>query len=196
MRSVVGCSVVLALATLAGCANWGGADKGPVVVDYYAGTTDLSGYPGMGIGAGNVLYGNAGAAEGYRYQPLEVRQCNAQKSACALGIVNLVSQIQILSVGDTVAKLRVDLNYQVGAEGRREWPENTYVEKLSVPEIINDKGTVSRTAEVPYGEVRHIELPYGVSLTLCVSPPGVSNMNTRPCAGQLKVKDTTGVPVF
>ncbi|WP_454863884.1 hypothetical protein [Pseudomonas hormoni] len=196
MRSIVGCSAVLALASVAGCTNWGSADKGPVVVDYYAGTTDLSGYPGMGTGAGNVLYGTAGAADGYRYQPLEVRQCNAQKSACALGIVNLVSQIQILSVGDTVAKLRVDLNYQVGAEGRGDWSGNTYVEKLSVPEIINDKGEVSRTAEIPYGEVRHIELPYGMSFTLCVSPPGVSNMSARPCAGQLKVKDPTDVAGF
>lgn len=196
MRSFVACSVVLAMATLTGCTNWGGADNGPVVVDYYAGTTDLSGYPGMGTGAGNVLYGIAGAADGYRYQPLEVRQCNAQKSACALGIVNLVSQIQILSVGDTVAKLRVDLSYQVGADGRRQWPGNTYIEKLSVPEIINDKGAVSRTAEVPYGEVRHIELPYGMNFTLCVSPPGVSNLDTRSCEGRLKVRDTTDVAVF
>lgn len=34
MRSIFGCSAVLALATLTGCTSWGGSDKGPVVVDY------------------------------------------------------------------------------------------------------------------------------------------------------------------
>lgn len=196
MRSVVGFGAVLALAVLAGCASFGGASKGPVVVDYYAGTTDLSGYPGMGVGAGNALYDSVGGQVAFHYQPLEVRQCNAQMSACSLGIVNLTSRVEILSVDANSAKVRVDLDYQVGAEGRREWPGTKVVETVTVPEIINDQGSRSRTADIPYGEIRHVQLPHGVDFALCVSPPGVTNLDRRPCAAQLAVKNPTGATAF
>lgn len=42
MRSVVCGGAVFALAILGGCANLGGANPGAVVVDHYAGKTDLS----------------------------------------------------------------------------------------------------------------------------------------------------------
>lgn len=195
MRSVLGCGAMLALAMLAGCA--GSGHSNPVVVDYRAGSTDLSGYPGLGIGAGNVLFGPKGSRSVPQYyQPLDVRQCDAQMTACALGYVNLVSRVEILSVDSTSAKVRVDLNYQVGAEGNRKWDGTKLKQKLPVPEIINDQGTRSRTADIPYGEVRHIQLPYGVAFALCVSPPGVTNLDSRPCAEKLAVRIPTGTTAF
>lgn len=195
MRSVVGCGAMLALAMLAGCA--GSGHSNPVVVDFRAGSTDLSGYPGLGIGAGNVLSGPAGSrSPDQHYQPFEIRQCDAQMTACALGFVNLVSRVEILSVDSTSAKVRVDLDYQVGAEGNRKWDGSRFNDKLPVPEIINDQGTRSRTADIPYGEVRHIQLPYGVDFALCVSPPGVTNLDIRPCADKLAVRNPTGSTAF
>ncbi|MCP1645638.1 hypothetical protein J2T41_005284 [Pseudomonas citronellolis] len=195
MRSFVGVGgvLVLALATISGCASWGRGDEKLVVVDYYAGTTDLSGYPGMGVGAGNALTGSPGIAEKVLYQPLEVRRCNVEMTECSLGIVDLSSQVTILSVGSSTAKVQVDLNYKVGAEYRRESPGSSVVAKLSVPEVIHGQGTITRSADLPYGEIRNVELPYGVAFTLCVSPPGVSNIDIRPCASKLRVKDPSGL---
>lgn len=196
MRSVVCGGAVFALAILGGCANFGGANSGAVVVDHYAGTTDLSGYPGMGVGMGSLLYGPAGARDAISYQPLDVRQCNKQMTACALGIMNLTSRIEIVSVGTDAAKVKVDLQYQIGSEGRRSWEGTEFVTKVNVPDIINDQGVISRIAEISYGEVRHIQLPYGVDFALCVSAPGVTTLDNRPCSSRLKVLDPTGAVAF
>lgn len=197
MQSTVGFGVALAFAALAGCATEKPFVQQPVVVDYYAGTTDLSGYPGMGIGAKNTLTGDAGASYDFRYQPLNVRRCNSEMTECSLGLLDLTSQVTILDVGPSTAKVQVVLGYQVGKEVRHEALGTSTV--LTLPpdvDIISDKGQVTRSAEIPYGAVRSIELPYGAALTLCVSPPGVSNMDPRPCAESLRVRDPSVVPAL
>ncbi|MDN3218900.1 hypothetical protein [Pseudomonas nunensis] len=195
MRLIVIGSAVLAFATLAGCAGWFGP-QGPVVVDYYAGMTDLSGYPKMKVGEVDSLFDTSGVTKKHPFRPFNVRQCNTQRTECSLGIVGLTSHVQILSVGESSAKLKVSFDYKVGDEWRNTVAGGAFVEKLPDLEVILDQGEVSRTAEIPYGEVRHVELPYGLIFTLCASPPGVSNMDARPCASQLEVKDYSGAPAF
>jgi len=196
MRSIVNGGAIWALAALAGCSAVNVFDKGPVVVDYHAGTTELSGYPKMSVGADNSFFDRAGSHESHKFGPFEVRQCNATKTACSLGLVILDAEMQILSVGDATAKLQIKIDYKVGAEWRRDVPGGVYVDKLTNPEIIHDQGSVSRVAEIAYGEVRHIELPYGLSYTVCVSAPGVDPMSFRLCAQQLNVKNPSSVPAF
>lgn len=197
MRSTVGLGAVFAFAALAGCVTEKPLAQRPVVVDYYAGTTDLSGYPGMGLGASTTLTGNAGARNDFRYQPLNVRRCNSEMTECSLGLLDLTSQVTILEVGPSTAKVQVVLGYQVGKEVRHEALGTSTV--LTLPpdvNLISDKGQVTRSAEIPYGAVRSIELPYGAALTLCISPPGVSNMDPRPCAESLRVRDPSVFPAI
>lgn len=118
-----------------------------------------------------------------------VRQCNTQRTVCSLGLVTLNSELKILSVGDATTKLQITVDYKVSPEGVETWREVSSRPSSREFEIIHDQGTVSRTAEIPYGEVRHVELPYGLSYTLCASAPGVTTKSTRPCANQLNVKD-------
>lgn len=191
MRLSAAVSVAVALAAVAGCSSQGSKNQESVVVDFYAGTTDKSGYPGMGIGAGNVFDGAVGVVAPFNYQPLPVRQCNAANTACALGLVDLASNVSVLSIGPRSATIKVDLSYRVSGASRREWPGKKIVEKVGVPEVINDQGTFSRSAEIPYGQVRKVDLPYGVAFTFCVSPPGTSNRDARPCASALSVRDTS-----
>lgn len=193
MRFSVAVSVAVALAAVAGCSSLGTKNQQSVVVDFYAGTTDKSGYPGMGVGAGNVFDGPIGAVASFNYQPLPVRECNAANTACALGLVDLASNVSVLSIGPHSATIKVDLSYRVSGESRREWPGMKIVEKVSVPEVINDQGTFSRSAEIPYDQVRKVDLPYGVAFTFCVSPPGTSDRDVRPCASNLSVRDTSSL---
>lgn len=196
MHSVLCSGALFALAILGGCTNMGRGDLAVVVVDHYAGTTDLSGYPGMGVGMGRSLYGPSGTHDGIIYQPLEIRQCNKQITACALGIMNLIGRIEIISVSDEAAKVKIDLSYQVGFEGRRSWAGTEISTTVNAQDLINDQGRFSRSAEISYGEVRHIQLPYGVNFALCVSAPGVTNLDYRPCSSELKVSDLTGTVAF
>ncbi|MCY1517777.1 hypothetical protein D9M68_524750 [compost metagenome] len=197
MRSTVNIGVAFALVALAGCSYGVRPDQLPVVVDYYAGATDLSGYSGMGIGAGNTLLGKAGSSDPLRYPALEVKRCNAEMTACALGLVDLTSQVTILEVDPSTAKVQVVLDYRVGKEVRHEWMGSRVISTLpSDVEVINDSGQVTRSAEIPYGVVRSVVLPYGVALTLCVSPPGTSNLDERPCSENLRVRDPSVVPTL
>lgn len=196
MRLVVLGSAMIAMAALTGCSGWNVFDKGPVVVDYHVGTTESSGYPKMTVGTNDSFFERAGAQQRDTFGPYYVRQCNAQRTACSLGLVMLNSEIKILSVDDATAKLQITVDYKVGPEWRRDVAGGVLVDKLSNAEIIHDQGTVSRTAEIPYGEVRHVELPYGLSYTLCASGPGVTTLSTRPCANQLNMKNPSSVPVF
>ena len=196
MRLVVMSGATIALAALTGCSGWNPFDKGPVVVDYHVGTTELSGYPKMTQGTSDSFYEGAGSQRRDTFGPYDVRQCNTQRTACSLGLVTLNSELKILSVGDATTKLQITVDYKVGPESRRDQAGGVFAAKLPNAEIIHDQGTVSRTAEIPYGEVRHVELPYGLSYTLCASAPGVTTQSARPCANQLNVKNPSSVPAI
>ncbi|RBC02531.1 hypothetical protein C3E97_007135 [Pseudomonas sp. MWU12-2115] len=195
MRLVVIGGAMVALATLAGCAGLNLFDKGPVVVDYHAGTTEQSGFPRSASGTDDSFFNGAGSERRQTFGPYHVRQCNAERTSCSLGLVILNTNMQILSVGEATAKLQVKIDYKVGAESHRD-VAGVLERKLTNPEIVHDQGSVSRIAEIPYGEVRHVDLPYGLSYTLCVSAPGVKPENARPCANQLNVNSPASTPTF
>lgn len=196
MRSVAGFTVGLGLAVLAGCAGWNASHRGPVVVDYRVNSEDISGRPKMNIVEGNSFFDVAGSTNSQTYPPVTIRQCNAQRTECSLGIVTLTSQIQILSVDEQSTKLRLDFIYTVGEEWRRETSSTKQVHSLPMPEVIKDEGRVTRTADIPYSETRRVELPYGLSLSLCVSAPGVTTMDQRPCTNQMVHADAKSSPAF
>lgn len=181
---------------LAGCAGWKGSHRGPVVVDYQINSEDVSGRLKVIIVEGNSFFDVAGATDNQTYPPVTIRQCNAQRTECSLGIVTLTSQIQTLSVNEQSTKLRLDFVYTVGEEWRRETSSTKQVHSLPMPEVIKDQGRVTRTADIPYSETRRIELPYGLSLSLCVSAPGVTTLYQRPCTNQMVHADMKSSPAF
>jgi len=194
MRSAVGIGSALALAALVGCSLRGTGNEQPVVVDYHVGTTERSGYSfATGLGGGDFFFGNVDSQRKIISQPFDVRKCNAEMSACALGIVNLTTSVAIRSVSPDGVIVEVAAAYQVGSQGSRDggsWQQNKH---LKLPEIINDGGTVTRLSKIPYGEARKVELPYGVIFSLCVSPPGTSSMDVRPCASELQASNSSGL---
>lgn len=196
MRSVAAFTVVLGLAVMAGCAGWNGSHRGPVVVDYQVNSEDISGRPKVNIVEGNSFFDAAGSTNSQNYPPVTIRQCNAQRTECSLGIVTLTSQIQILSVDEQSTKLRLNFVYKVGEEWHRETSSTKQVHSLPMPEVIKDQGRVTRTVDIPYSETRRVELPYGLGLSLCVSAPGVTTMDQRPCTNQLAHADAKSSPTF
>lgn len=196
MRSVAGFTAVLSLAVLAGCAGWNGSHKEPVVVDYQVNSENISGRPKMNIVEGNSFFDVAGSTNSQTYPPVTIRQCNAQRTECSLGIVTLTSQIQILSVDKQSTKLRLDFVYRIGEGWRRETSSTKQMRSVPMPEVIKDEGRVTRTADIPYGETWQVELPYGLSLSLCVSEPGATTMNQRPCTNQMVHADAKSSPAF
>ncbi|MFN9529504.1 MAG: hypothetical protein ACK561_03390 [Pseudomonadaceae bacterium] len=197
MHSAVGIGAALALATLAGCVSKGTVNQQPVIVDYYAGTTEGSGYSfAAGLGGGNFFIGDAGTQRSFVSQPFDVRKCNAEMSACALGIVDLTTSLAIRSVSQDGVIVEVAAAYQVSAQSSRDGESWQLNKQLMLPEIINDSGTVTRLSKILYGEARKVELPYGVIFSFCVSPPGTSSMDVRPCSSRLQVRHSSDLQAF
>lgn len=197
MQHMVGVGIAIALAALSGCAGVKSSAQQAVVVDYFGGTTALSGPASAGLGMNDTLVGIADASQELRYQPLAVRHCNAEMTACATGILDLFSRITILDVGPTSAKIRVALTYKISKEVRREAFGHSLGQAVAPGvDVLTGDGEINRVAEIPYGMVRGVEMPYGAVLTLCVSPPGTSNMAFRPCSRNLQVRDPSEVPAF
>lgn len=197
MRYTAVTGLALTLAVLVGCSSGGQIAQRSVIVDYYAGATDLSGYPGMGMGGGNFLEGQAGTSRDSTYPTLEVRRCNAEMTACSLGLIDLSSRITILEVGPSAAKVQVALTYRVGKEVRREAYGTSTIQTLpSDVDVLVDEGQETRSAEMPYGVVRGVDMPYGVAFALCVSPPDTPSKTPRPCAEHLRVSDPGIVPAL
>lgn len=189
--------LALTMAVLVGCSSGGQFEQRSVIVDYYAGATDLSGYPGMGMGGGDFLEGQAGASRDSTYPILDVKRCNAEMTACSLGLMDLSSRITVLEVGPSAAKVQVALAYRVGREVRREAYSTSTVQTLpSDVDVLFDEGQETRSAEIPYGVVRGIDMPYGVAFALCVSPPDTLTKTSRPCAENLRVSDPGVVPAL
>lgn len=197
MRYMTVFGLALSLAALAGCSSGGQTAQRSVIVNYYAGATDLSGYPAMAEGGGSSFEGEAGTSRESTYPPLAVRRCNTEMTACSIGIMDLSSRITILEAGPSAAKVQVALIYRVGNEVRREAHGGSITQKLpSDVDVLVDEGQETRSAEIPYGIVRGVDMPHGAAFTLCVSPPDNPTKTPRPCPENLRVSVPGIVPAF
>jgi capsular polysaccharide biosynthesis protein len=108
---------------------------------------------------------------------MEVRACNQSRTACSLGFGVVDGSAEIISSSPTAATVAIDLNYQVGRsyshivngqEFRQEVPADI--------QALQGSQQISKRIEVAYGEVAHIQLPYGVDVAVCAQKQNASEI--------------------
>ncbi|MBN3856735.1 hypothetical protein G3N59_25470 [Paraburkholderia sp. Ac-20340] len=170
--------VALAVSALAACSSLQPHAAQPQVwatlVDASAGSADAT--PGEPVLGGLVTQK---IATGLYWQVVPdlfaVHACDAGTGGCRHGIAKPVARVTLLQAGATSAKVTLQAEYNVGASQTltNGLPVSPMTTTLSVPAGVPVMSThverVERTAELPYGQLRKVTLPDGVTLGLCIS---------------------------
>ncbi|KVN36021.1 hypothetical protein WJ63_01565 [Burkholderia pyrrocinia] len=104
-----------------------------------------------------------------------VRACDAATGVCRQGIVKPVARVTLLQVGATGATVTLQTEYNVGPTQTltNGLPVSTMTTTMSIPAAVapmpEHTEQVVRTADLPYGQLRKVTLPDGVTLGLCLT---------------------------
>jgi hypothetical protein len=106
---------------------------------------------------------------------LSVHDCAKGQLPCRQGVVKPIVKLVVIKASERSAQVNVSVSFNIGRSGVIEagtpgssYQKSTETISSGVP-TIQEKGSISRTAEIPLGMLRRIELPYGVAIGLCVS---------------------------
>ncbi|SBW84040.1 hypothetical protein PVE_R2G0010 [Pseudomonas veronii 1YdBTEX2] len=177
MHAVVRCASLLAVAVVAGCAGGKSVEKESAVVTVSAYGPDLFGQHSRGAGGSWDVRETTRGATPLSFPAMEVRACNQSRTACSLGFGVVDGSAEIISSSPTAATVAIDLNYQVGRsyshilngqEFRQEVPADI--------QALQGSQQISKRIEVAYGEVAHIQLPYGVDVAVCAQKQNASEI--------------------
>lgn len=168
MHAVVRCASLLAFVVVAGCAGGKSIEKESAVVTVSAYGPDLFGQQSRGTGGSWDVRETSRGATPLSFPAMEVRACNQSRTACSLGFGVVDGSAEIISSSPTAATVAINLNYQVG----RSYSHivNGQEIKQEVPadiQALQGNQQISKRIEVAYGEVAHIQLPYGVDVAIC-----------------------------
>jgi len=180
MKVFLGCVALSTIALLAGCAQTPDAGNKPVVIEYLANGPDLAGLDRRGVGSGSRFRASVGESEKMDYPPFEFRECNEQKTSCALGLGSLQSVVTLLGIEQGAAKIQVTLSHKVGASQTLAGVTKSL--PAGVP-VITDQENYARTVVIPFGENRHVALKHGVDFAICVSESPTEKRTVKQCSG-------------
>lgn len=104
-----------------------------------------------------------------------VRECDAGLTGCKEGIAKPTVRVTVHQAAASQASVTLQVSYDVG-------PSQTLTNGLSVSPMTTTTTSISRgaepfrahaelsrTAELPYGQLRKVDLPNGVSVGLCLN---------------------------
>lgn len=104
-----------------------------------------------------------------------VRACDAASGVCRQGVAKPVARVTIRHAGAASATVTFQVDYSVGPSQTltNGMPVSTMKTTVSIPAGVAPMPehieVVGRTAELPYGQLRKVTLPDGVTLGLCLS---------------------------
>lgn len=160
-------AAVFIFAAVAGCAGETSTPRDSVVVSVSAYGPDNFGLHKHGVGAQYYVRGSEGR-KSLAYPPMDLRECNASKTECALGIGVINGTAEIVSTSETSATMAINFKYQVGRS--YSFDANGHKVKQEVPpdvQALQASQVISKRIEVAYGEVVRLPLQYGVEVALC-----------------------------
>lgn len=107
---------------------------------------------------------------------IPVRECNIPRTYCAEGIAKPVVAVLLNKLTHEAATVSVDVTYDID---RRQTIEARTLTSSSVatdeidPSVDEIKGHAEfqKTVVLPFGEIRRIKLPNGISVGVCVAKP-------------------------
>ncbi|WP_238547548.1 MULTISPECIES: hypothetical protein [Pseudomonas] len=177
MHAVVRCASLLAFVVVAGCAGGKSIEKESAVVTVSAYGPDLFGQQSRGTGGSWDVRETSRGATPLSFPAMEVRACNQSRTACSLGFGVVDGSAEIISSSPTAATVAINLNYQVGRtythvvngqEIKQEVPAD--IQALQVSQ------QVTKRIEVAFGDVAHIQLPYGVDVAVCAQKQNIGEI--------------------
>jgi hypothetical protein len=184
MRAVLGgIAAILAISALSGCTSNTANSTNQVLIATSAVAPDLGVLQRRGVGSTNRFVEQVGQGQFQVYPPMELRHC-ASESDCSYGIAKLTAAVKLEAVDGQGATVNVDLNYQVGRS-------QTYQDNVTTLSINTDAGlktlsaqqALNKTVKLAFGEVRHVQLPFGVDFAVCVSAEASATAKKAPCPG-------------
>ncbi|KRP87435.1 hypothetical protein TX25_26100 [Pseudomonas lactis] len=138
---------------------------------------DLFGQQSRGTGGSWDVRETSRGATPLSFPAMEVRACNQSRTACSLGFGVVDGSAEIISSSPTAATVAINLNYQVGRtythvvngqEIKQEVPAD--IQALQVSQ------QVTKRIEVAFGDVAHIQLPYGVDVAVCAQKQNIGEI--------------------
>ena len=160
-------AAMFAFVVVAGCAGGTIASRDTAVVTVSAYGPDMSGQHEHGVGA-RLDVRESREATSLAYPPMELRECNQSRTACALGIGVISGAAKIDSTSATSATLEINLKYQVGRSYSYNANGQQYSQQIPADvQALQASQVISKQIEVVYGEVQHLPLPYGVDVAVC-----------------------------
>lgn len=183
MQVALGGTAILAIAALSGCMSPLANTPRRVLIATSAVAPDLGGLQHRGLGSTNRFVEQVGQGQFQVHPPMDLRYCTSEND-CAYGIAKLTAAVKVEAADDQEATVNVDLNYQVG----RSQTYQDYVTTLNVsiaPELktLSAQQSLNKTVRLAYGEVRHVQLPFGVDFAICVSTETSATAQKAPCPG-------------
>lgn len=192
MLVVVRCASILAFAVVAGCAGGKSIPNEKAMVTVSAIALDEFGLPRKGTSGRLNFLGAPQESQPQVFPPMSLRVCNQARTECALGKALVKAGVKVESLSAKSATVTVNLDYQVGRS--QTVSDDTMQTTSSIPsgvQTLRAKQAFSKTVELAYGEVRHVQLPYGVDVAVCVAMPNAGEFfpDPRVCQGLDKMPD-------
>lgn len=199
MHVVVRCASMLAFAVVAGCAGGNAIPNEKAMVTVSATAPDEFGLPRKGNGGRLSFLGVSQESQPQVFPPMSLRVCNQTRTECALGKALIKGNVKFVSLSAKSATVTINLDYQVGRS--QTVGDDTMQTKSSIPsdvQTLRANQVFSKTVELAYGEVRHVQLPFGVDVAVCASMPNGGEFlpGPRVCQGLDKMPDPSSDQVL
>lgn len=130
-----------------------------------------------------------------RIAPVQIRECNADKTACVLGVPKVVAVVTFVEFGrdDAQAMLEIDWKVERDQTITTTDDENGSFQATGrsvsdgVPSI-SDSGHISKRVKLKYDSVGTLRLPHGLEFSICVGAPTAPDQRLgSECAGPKQV---------
>lgn len=130
-----------------------------------------------------------------RIAPVQIRECNAEKTACVLGEPKVVAVVTFFEFGRDDAQAMIEIDWKLERDQTITTADD---EKGSfqatgrsvsdgVPSI-SDSGHISKRVKLKYDSVGTLRLPHGLEFSICVGAPTAPDQRLgSECAGPKQV---------
>jgi hypothetical protein len=130
-----------------------------------------------------------------RIAPVQIRECNADKTACVLGVPKVAAVVTLVEFGrdDAQAMLEIDWSVEPSQTITNTDDDNvsSQTTRLSVSDgvpSISDNGHISKRVKLKYDSVGTLRLPHGLEFSICVGAPTAPDQRLgSECAGPKQI---------
>lgn len=130
-----------------------------------------------------------------RIAPVQIRECNADKTACVLGEPSGTAVLTFVEFGRDDAQAMLEIDWRIERDQTITTADDKngsfQATRRSVSDgvpSISDSGHISKRVKLKYDSVGTLRLPHGLEFSICVGAPTAPDQRLGPeCAGPKQV---------